>query len=1090
MKYPFRRAATSCLLACIAVSPLAAQSWSQLTPSGAAPGGRIYHTLVFDSVRDRAVMFGGFNGTSEFNDTWEWIPSSSTWAQRSPTLSPAVRQVMAATYDAARGRTVVWGGFSNNGGFLADTWEWNGANWTQAASSGPIPGRCASVMVYDSVRQRSILFGGQGQTNFSNDVWEWNGAAWTQTFAGTQSATAPSPRFFHNMVYDAGRRRVVMFGGSNGASLLSDTWAWDPQASTWTQLASTGPSARGQFGMMYDPSLDKTLLYGGEASGGQSLGDCWILDGNTWTQSTSTSTPPARRRHVIAYRPTTGKSLMFAGQQGGGVIAENWLLDTSADAKVDSVVPALLTTTNTPLAVRDVSIAALPTGGALFYGGTTAQGRQPFTYVLSGTNFALQLPSINPAWRADAALAIDPARLNNVLFGGRNPAGVALGDTWTWASGQWTLKAPAVSPPARSGHRVAFDSLANVLLMFGGKGANNQELGDFWAWNGSNWAQRTPATLPPARAHHVMAFDARRGRTVLHGGIAAGNRFGDLWEYDGLNWLEASAARRPSERHGMGMVRDSVRNTLVLYGGTGASGFRSDTWTLATSTGQTSPGLAWSRRDGIVEPPARNAAPMAFDASRGKTVLFGGFDGNVNVARQDTWEFDGVTWLQRNPTNSPGGRWNHAMTYDAARNRVVLFGGVRPGIGIVNETWEYDGVTWTQRQSLVAPAGRAAAAMVFDPVRNVVVMFGGFNINNVSYADTWEWNGTDWTLRSTAATPSARFGQGMAYDAVRNVVVMFGGSLTSTDANDTWTYNGTNWTLKSPTTAPVGRSALSLAWDAQRSRVVLFGGASASFTFNYGDTWDWDGSNWTQSPLVRGDGLWNPGARDGHSCAYDVRSERVVVHGGNSANGCKDDLWSWNGVDWVKQLSTGARPSARSGAQLWFDPSSNEVRLFGGGCGTTFQNDLWSLALPVYSRSEMYGIGCAGVLGLPTLTVEAPSAPIVGTTFNLRLTNIPGVILPAVAAYGYSRTLWNGLPLPVDLAAVGLPGCNLYNSAEATFGLTAPNGTGTILWPVQIPNNPALLGGEVFLQTLQFELPGWPRWGGVSNGVAIRIGDR
>jgi len=325
---------------------------------------------------------------------------------------------------------------------------------------------------------------------------------------------------------------------------------------------------------------------------------------------------------------------------------------------------------------------------------------------------------------------------------------------------------------------------------------------------------------------------------------------------------------------------------------------------------------------------------------------------------------------------------------------------------------------------------------------------------------------------------------------VRNVVVMFGGSLTSTDANDTWTYNGTNWTLKSPTTAPVGRSALSLAWDAQRSRVVLFGGASASFTFNYGDTWDWDGSNWTQSPLVRGDGLWNPGARDGHSCAYDVRSERVVVHGGNSANGCKDDLWSWNGVDWVKQLSTGARPSARSGAQLWFDPSSNEVRLFGGGCGTTFQNDLWSLALPVYSRSEMYGIGCAGVLGLPTLTVEAPSAPIVGTTFNLRLTNIPGVILPAVAAYGYSRTLWNGLPLPVDLAAVGLPGCNLYNSAEATFGLTAPNGTGTILWPVQIPNNPALLGGEVFLQTLQFELPGWPRWGGVSNGVAIRIGDR
>lgn len=42
----------------------------------------------------------------------------------------------------------------------------------------------------------------------------------------------------------------------------------------------------------------------------------------------------------------------------------------------------------------------------------------------------------------------------------------------------------------------------------------------------------------------------------------------------------------------------------------------------------------------------------------------------------DTWKGDGRDWTQRSPTNGPSGRSGHAMAYDVARRRMVLFGGL------------------------------------------------------------------------------------------------------------------------------------------------------------------------------------------------------------------------------------------------------------------------------------------------------------------------------------------------------------------------------------------------------------------------------
>jgi hypothetical protein len=81
---------------------------------------------------------------------------------------------------------------------------------------------------------------------------------------------------------------------------------------------------------------------------------------------------------------------------------------------------------------------------------------------------------------------------------------------------------------------------------------------------------------------------------------------------------------------------------------------------------------------------------MAYDARRGKTVLFSGYELFDNWVA-DTWEWDGLSWVQAASTG-PIKRDGHGMAFDSLRGSVVLFGGTVKGVGniaIGSDTWEY-----------------------------------------------------------------------------------------------------------------------------------------------------------------------------------------------------------------------------------------------------------------------------------------------------------------------------------------------------------------------------------------------------------------
>jgi hypothetical protein len=297
------------------------------------------------------------------------------------------------------------------------------------------------------------------------------------------------------------------------------------------------------------------------------------------------------------------------------------------------------------------------------------------------------------------------------------------------------------------------------------------------------------------------------------------------------------------------------------------------------------PRLLWTQKQDI-GPRRRYQHAMAYDAARARVVLFGGIDVGLTVSLGDTWEWDGQIWIQVSDFG-PAPRSRHAMAYDAGRHRLVLFGGLT-GFGdnlkTLADTWEWNGEYWMQVAD-TGPSERHDTAMAYDASIGRVVLYGGSGLGSTQ---TWEWDGEAWTQTESEIGPGQRIGHAMAYDEVRKRLVLFGGEPLqqgeATGTNDTWERNGAVW-ARVADTGPERTHFPAMAFDSKR--VILFGGraGSGSTAYTSGATWQWDGKHWAQ----RGD--FGPGPRFALAMAYDGARDRVVLFGGIEGQQALGDTW-------------------------------------------------------------------------------------------------------------------------------------------------------------------------------------------------------
>jgi hypothetical protein len=290
-------------------------SWKKLTEVSGLPVRGMQ--AVYDSSRNVVLLFGGTNDSGgTLDQTWKF--DGKTWKKFNPPDSPPVRFWHGMAYDSARKMTVLFGGHKaiaeRGGGFLNDTWEYDGTNWVNIDTTHkPLPRGNGALLAYDSCRGKTVLFGGEDSRGLSTTTWEYDGKDWTQV----QTPDNPPGRGLSAMVFDPNRCRVVLFGGMDNGKKLNDTWEYD--GTDWEKMnSSSSPSGRWAHAMAFNPVTGHIVLFGGWAD--TELKDTWIYDGTNWQKIITTTSPSARQQHAMTFDGVNGQVLVINGYGSDG----NW----------------------------------------------------------------------------------------------------------------------------------------------------------------------------------------------------------------------------------------------------------------------------------------------------------------------------------------------------------------------------------------------------------------------------------------------------------------------------------------------------------------------------------------------------------------------------------------------------------------------------------------------------------------------------------------------------------------------------------------------------------------------------------------------
>ncbi|MHA1964964.1 MAG: Kelch repeat-containing protein, partial [Candidatus Thorarchaeota archaeon] len=280
--------------------------------------------MVYDNESDLVVIYGGWNNTGNpWNSTWSYGYNSDVYTELNPSVAPSGRAEPGIVYDSIRDQVILFGGEDNldTGWQLNDTWlfDVDTNSWTEVFPTTAPSERRGHILAFDSESDRVIFFGGhQGFGSPIDDTWVYNPG--TNVWTEMSPSIAPPARFAHKMAYDSESDRVILFGGAiDSLSFFSDTWAYDFNSDTWENLTTIGsPSARGVHSMAYDSESDRVVLFGGSTLL-SSYNDTWSFNYNTltWQEMNPSESPSKRTRHGSAYDWESDKVIIYGGIRGG-----------------------------------------------------------------------------------------------------------------------------------------------------------------------------------------------------------------------------------------------------------------------------------------------------------------------------------------------------------------------------------------------------------------------------------------------------------------------------------------------------------------------------------------------------------------------------------------------------------------------------------------------------------------------------------------------------------------------------------------------------------------------------------------------------
>lgn len=287
----------------------------------------------------------------------------------------------------------------------------------------------------------------------------------------------------------------------------------------------------------------------------------------------------------------------------------------------------------------------------------------------------------------------------------------------------------------------------------------------------------------------------------------------------------------------------------------------------------------------------------------------------------------------------PSPRFQAKMAFDEQAGVGVLFGGrgnEDPAVGLTlatDETWIWTQNQWIQINPVNRPPGRAAHGMTYDSTRGRVLLFGGrMEATELQgrygfRADLWAWEDGNWYEIDAGPGPSAREYPALAFDRDRDRLILFGGfnraadGITFQSLYDTWEFDGSAWTQVS-TSGPEVRTPL-IAYDQTRKETILMGVDTTAKTLMY--RWKVDSASWEKITPATLPTCVNEG-----NLAWQSHNQTLVVAGGvcDGTTSLLEETWEWNGTDWAK-LTTNLT-TRYTGAAAAYDTEEHQLVRFGG----------------------------------------------------------------------------------------------------------------------------------------------------------------
>ena len=353
-----------------------------------------------------------------------------------------------------------------------------------------------------------------------------------------------------------------------------------------------------------------------------------------------------------------------------------------------------------------------------------------------------------------------------------------------------TTSPQMVPETPRAGHHAAvYDTAGARIVIFGGQAelpsGGSSRRNDMWGLDvtGSPTWTRLASDSPSTLSGHKAFHDANRDRMVVLTGDVR------LWELalEGRIWKQlATAGSGPPNAYEV--VHDPMRDRLIVLGENGASYIR--TLSLAGTP-------TWSTVPTAGGPPTATSARSAiYDPARDRIVVFGGL-GPLGY-NNEVWALtlaDPVPIWSPIPVIGPAprSRGGARLIYDPLRDRIVIYSGnyesTRFDPGVLGDTWALNlsGVpAWTQLPN--GPVPRSGASAIYDAARDRMVIFGGNHATcspscppsyPMALDDIWALyldGSNGWLeLGPPGPKPSKRYSHAAIYDPSRDAMILTGG---------------------------------------------------------------------------------------------------------------------------------------------------------------------------------------------------------------------------------------------------------------------------------------------------------------------------